>query len=101
MAKDASNIAAARTANHLTKELRSYLREAGLPDHHAQGNKVVYDPDNDEFRAVPNNAAMKMSYEGDGESPPTAALTTFWNHVNVSKVHRENLFQACRDVGLV
>ena len=101
MAKDANAIAVGRTEQELTEKLHDHLLNAGLPHRHLEGNRVVHHEDSGEFRAEPNEEAMKMSYEGSENSPPNAALTTFWSHVNVTKIHNQNLYQGCQDVGLV
>lgn len=100
MAQKAQDKANTATATKLTSQFRAHLVHYGVDQTDASKCSIAFDAETDEFvpKLTPEVEAHTL---GTADAAPSGAVTSFFNKVDVNKIHSKELMAASRSVGLV
>lgn len=99
-AVQAEQIAVYEMQRILTRQFRDHLRSSRSVPRNLIGQcSIVHDPDTDGFFPQMPEEVQQIDL-GSADRSPTGLTRRFFNRINVSKMHSQELYKAAKKVGL-
>lgn len=90
----------AESARIATERLQEHLTNNGIEEEEAQNCTIEYNDEIDQFVPKISDRVRDISFGTEGASP-TGVIQSFYNRINFSKIHSEQLFLASKSEGLL